>query len=93
MTNGGKLHEHKDPKSEDKEHIRFNVYVQLPEEGGRPIYADVQHNLKERQYICCRASIDKHSATKCVGNRARIIISYGWLIPKDEIGEVVYDFP
>lgn len=93
MIDGGKLHEHIDPKHKGKEHIRFNVYVQLPEKGGRPIYDNVQHNLKERQYICCKASIDRHSATQCYGQRARVMISYGFLIPLNEVGIVVYDYP
>lgn len=93
MVNGGELHPHKDPQHDGKEHVRFNVYVQLPEYGGRPIYAGVQHNLKERQYICCRSSIDLHSVTRCVGSRMRIMVSFGFIIPKEEIGEITYDYP
>lgn len=92
MFNGGKLHEHMDSGLDGKEHVRFNVYVQLPEKGGRPIYGGIYHDIKERQYICCRASIDKHEATMCVGLRARIIISYGFLIPLDKLGEVKYNY-
>lgn len=92
MTDGGKLHLHTDPRSEGCEHIRFNVYVQLPFEGGFPIYAGKEHRLKERTYICCRASIDKHECTMVKGDRARIIISYGFLIPRNKLGNVIYDY-
>lgn len=93
MTNGGELHPHTDPPHDGKEHIRFNVYVQLPEYGGRPIYAGVKHNLREKQYICCRSSMDLHSVTKCVGSRIRIMVSFGFIIPRKEIGEIIYDYP
>ena len=92
-TNGGELHLHSDPKTDGLEHIRFNVYVQLPHEGGRPVYAGVEHKLQERRYICCWASRDKHKATMVKGDRARVIISYGFLIPKSEVGEIFYNYP
>lgn len=92
MIDGSQLHAHTDPKTDNLEHVRFNVYVQLPLIGGRPVYAGNIHNLKERCYICCRSSLDLHQATKVKGDRARIIISYGFLIPYDEIGRVIYNF-
>jgi hypothetical protein len=93
MTNGSKLHIHTDPRTDGLEHVRFNVYVQLPKIGGRPIYAGIKHNLQERRYICCRSSLDLHHASNVKGNRARIIISYGFLIPLNEIGEIFYSYP
>lgn len=92
MTDGGKLHEHTDPNQGDLIHIRFNVYVQLPYEGGFPIYDGNLYQLKERRYICCRAGIDLHHATKVKGERERIIISYGFLMTREQLGSVVYDY-
>lgn len=92
-TNGSKLHPHTDPRCDGLEHVRFNVYVQLPKIGGRPVYAGIKHNLQERRYICCRSSLDLHQATTVKGDRARVIISFGFLIPLNEIGEVIYNYP
>lgn len=92
-TDGSKLHPHTDPRTDGLEHVRFNVYVQLPKIGGRPVYAGIKHNLQERRYICCRSSLDLHQASTVKGDRARIIISYGFLIPFNNIGEVIYNYP
>lgn len=92
MINGGQLHEHKDPNIENLIHTRFNVYVQIPEKGGLPIYGDKLCSLRERTYICCRAGIDKHYCQKVVGDRERIVISYGFLLPYDRIKNIVYEY-
>ena len=91
-TNGGKLHLHSDPKTDGLEHIRFNVYVQLPYIGGRPVYDGKERKLQERRYICCWANRGSHEATMVEGDRARIIISYGFLIPKIEVGSIIYNY-
>jgi hypothetical protein len=94
IKHGGELHLHKDPNPEGGElfHTRFNIYVQLPIKGGFPIYDDVVHNLKERTYICCRAGIDLHKCVKVEGNRERIVLSFGFLLPYDRIANVKYDY-
>ena len=93
MTDGGKLQLHTDPRHDGKEHVRFNVYIQLPYRGGLPIYAGKKYEIQERRYICCRASIDRHEGTTVHGDRARIIVSYGFLLPREDIGKVEYNFP
>lgn len=92
MTHGAKLHEHIDPNQGELLHIRFNVYVQLPQEGGYPIYANRLHKLKERTYICCRAGLDRHSATEVLGERERVMISFGFLMTIKELGNVIYEY-
>ena len=92
MTEGGQLHLHLDPNpNSDLIHTRFNVYVKLPEKGGYPIYANKTCKLKERTYICCRSGIDKHCCTK-VEKGERIILSFGFLIPKSRIENIIYDY-
>ena len=92
MTNGGELHKHTDPNSNNLVHTRFNVYVQLPLEGGYPIYNNNLYKLKERTYICCRAGIDFHYCQPVKGDRARIILSFGFLLPLDRVSRIVYDY-
>jgi hypothetical protein len=86
------LHEHTDPNEGELIHTRFNVYVQIPEIGGYPIYNNILCKLKERTYICCRAGIDKHYCEKVIGNRERIVLSYGFLLPYDRIKNINYEY-
>jgi hypothetical protein len=90
---GSQLHRHVDPNRFGLIHVRFNVYVQLPYQGGTPVYGNKDIILKERTYVCCRSGLDLHYAKKVIGERERIVISYGFLIPKEEIGEIKYDYP
>jgi hypothetical protein len=92
MFNGGKLHQHIDPNKNGLIHTRFNVYVQLPFEGGYPIYNNKLCKLKERTYICCRAGVDLHECQEVKGDRERIIISYGFLLPPNRIKNVIYEY-
>lgn len=92
MIEGGQLHEHTDQNIEDLIHTRFNVYVQIPKEGGLPIYNNKLCSLKERTYICCRAGIDKHYSQMVIGERERIVLSYGFLLPYERIKNIVYEY-
>ena len=94
MFEGAKLHLHTDPnpKNSDLIHTRFNVYVQLPENGGYPIYNNIHCKLKERTYICCRSGIDKHCCAKVEDKKERIIISFGVLLPMERISNIIYKY-
>ncbi len=92
MLDGGQLHKHTDPNKDGLIHTRFNLYVQIPLEGGYPIYANKTLKLKERTYICCRAGVDPHYCEKVIGNRERIIISYGFLLPPSRVKNIVYEY-
>lgn len=94
MFEGCNLHKHKDPnpKKSDLIHTRFNVYVQLPENGGYPIYNNIHCKLKERTYICCRSGIDEHYSAKVEGKKARIVISFGLLLPMERINNIIYNY-
>ena len=94
MINGGSLHHHIDqnPKDSNLIHTRFNVYVQLPEKGGHPIYNNIHCPLKERTYICCRSGLDFHRSTQVEGNRERIILSFGILAPLERVSEITYHY-
>jgi hypothetical protein len=92
MTDGGQLHVHRDPNMGELYHTRYNVYVQLPIIGGYPIYDDKVHKLKERTYICCRSGLDIHSCEMVKGPRARIVISFGLLLPIERIQNIIYDY-
>jgi hypothetical protein len=94
MTDGANLHLHTDPNPENSTliHTRYNVYVQLPYKGGYPIYNNIPCKLKERTYICCRSGIDFHSCVTVEGDRERIVLSFGVLVPRERIENIQYDY-
>lgn len=94
MFENAELHLHKDPNPEKSNliHTRFNVYVQLPEIGGYPIYKNIHCKLKERTYICCRSGIDEHCCAKVIGKRERIVLSFGVLVPMERISNITYKY-
>ncbi len=94
MFNEAELHLHTDPNPSNSDliHTRYNVYVQLPIKGGYPIYNGKHCRLKERTYICCRSGIDLHCCAKVEGERERIVISFGVLVPLERIANIVYKY-
>ncbi len=92
MMDGGQLHKHTDPNRYGLIHTRFNVYVQIPEKGGYPVYSDKVLRLKERTYICCRAGLDPHYCEKVEGDKERVVLSYGFLLPKERVQNVKYSY-
>lgn len=98
MCDGGQLHIHTDlnpppnEKCEQLYHTRFNLYVQLPKKGGYPIYNNIHCTLNERTYICCRSNLDKHYCAKVEGQRERIVISFGFLLPLKRIQNIIYKY-
>ena len=83
ITDGGKIHKHRDPNEGDLIHTRFNVFVQLPEEGGMPIYNDITIPVKERHYVKCYSGLHYHHCEMVTGPKARIVLSFGFLIFTD----------
>lgn len=92
MMNKGQLHKHTDPNEHNLIHTRFNVYVQIPEKGGYPIYKECVLKLKERTYICCRSGLDEHYCEQVEGERERIVLSYGFLLNYNKIKNVKYEY-
>ena len=90
MIGDSELQIHTDPNQDNLIHTRFNVYVQLPEEGGYPIYDGKLYKLKERTYICCRAGIDKHLCSDVKGKKPRVMISFGFQLPYDRVKNIKY---
>jgi hypothetical protein len=77
QTDGAFVHSHTD-EIEDKRHLRFNLFLSVPESGGVPIYNGEEIPIKERLLIPYEADRYFHSSTPVVGNKPRIIISFGW---------------
>ena len=77
ITNGGKIHYHNDPTILGYHHIRFNLFLSLPEKGGFPIYNGITIPVKVGDYVRCNSSEEYHECEMVEGNTPRITISYG----------------
>ena len=80
---GTKLHFHVDNYVKSKQtgrHVRFNVCIQKPEQGGRPIYAGRIIDQYECSYVICRSDIDYHASEWISGSKNKIIASFGFMI-------------
>lgn len=82
---GSQMHKHIDTAPTGFIHIRYNVYVSIPVSGGLPIYSDKLLEIKEKNYVCCRSSIDHHFTLKTLGPRPRIVLSYGYYVPEEKL--------
>lgn len=85
MDSGTKLHLHKDPNDNNGIHVRFNVCIQKPEYGGYPVYSGKTIDIKEKCYIICRAGLDYHTGGLIRGNKAKIVLSFGFSINEDHV--------
>lgn len=77
ITNGGKIHHHNDPTIPAHDHIRFNLFLSVPEKGGFPIYNGLTIPVKVGDYVRCNSSKEFHECQMVEGNIPRIVISYG----------------
>ena len=68
-------------------HIRFNVGIMIPSVGAQTTYDEKHVDIKEGHYVMCRSGLDLHHVGKNTSSTPRIIISYGFLIPEEDIHE------
>jgi hypothetical protein len=87
ITAGGQIHPHTDINDvvDKLFHTRYNIFVQSPQKGGRPIYNGITYNFTEGSYIRCRAGLDEHYCEKVEGDLPRIVLSFGFLLPIDKL--------
>jgi hypothetical protein len=84
ITNSGKIHYHKDPTIPGYDHIRFNLFLSIPEKGGLPIYNGVTIPVKVGDYVRCNSSKEYHECEMVEGNVPRIVISYGIYLKQEK---------
>ena len=77
ITNGGKIHLHNDPTIPGYDHIRFNLFLSIPEKGGFPIYNGITIPVQVGDYVRCNSSVEYHECEIVEGDIPRIVISYG----------------
>jgi hypothetical protein len=92
------VHEHVDPKVDDKCHVRLNFLVQKPESGGMPIINGVEYTIEQSGCWKNIASAWWHGSSRVVGNKERIVLSLGALVKetivsKQLLTDDIYQLP
>jgi hypothetical protein len=80
ITEGGAIHPHLDPNVGKLVHTRFNVLISKPLAGGTPIQEDQEIKVEEGDVWRCDAGKILHWCTPVVGNKPRIVLSFGFLL-------------
>lgn len=80
ITEGGAIHQHSDPNKDGLIHTRFNVLISKPVAGGIPVQNGKEIVVEEGDVWRCDAGIVKHWCTEVVGNKPRIVLSFGFLL-------------
>ena len=78
VEGNGFINRHNDKIPGNNVHYRYNVLVQMPEDGGRNIYNEEILNVEERCLLAYRPDMYFHSCEKVIGNKDRINLSFGF---------------
>lgn len=80
---GGSIHSHKDTNIPGRTHVRYNVILKYPTEGGHSIYNGKINILKEKMVWRCVAGKVEHASTPVIGDIPRITLSFGFQIQNE----------
>lgn len=80
ITEGGAIHKHQDPNQGNKIHTRFNVMISKPVSGGIPVIDGKEIQVEEGDVWKCEAGLYEHWCTPVIGDKPRIVLSFGFLI-------------
>lgn len=82
ISDGGKIHYHKDRTPQKYELIRFNLFLSIPKKGGFPIYNKIIIPVNIGDYVRCNSSEEYHECEMVEGDVPRIVLSYGIYLNK-----------
>jgi hypothetical protein len=85
ISEGGTIQLHKDRNELGYNHVRYNIILSWPEEGGESLYGDSINSFKEKTVWRCEAGKFPHGSTTVKGKRPRITLSLGFLIKNKRI--------
>ncbi len=77
---GGAIHDHRDPSPPGTRHLRCNLFLDLPERGGRPIIMETPMDVTPRMLLAFYANEMRHSSEPFEDDR-RIVLSFGYTVP------------
>jgi hypothetical protein len=78
----GAIHIHTDKNAPGYVHVRYNVILSYPNEGGHSIYNGKINVLKEKMVWRCIAGEIPHGSTTVIGDKPRTTLTLGFLIPE-----------
>ena len=82
---GGYIHKHMDLNEDELIQGRFNVFLQLPTGCCNTYYGDAVVDSVEGCYVFCPCGLYPHWSNPNTDNKDRIILSFAFLIPKDQV--------
>jgi len=91
IPTGGYIHKHTDRNEKELIHSRFNVFIQVPENDMTTYYANKKVDTKECCYVLSRSGLDEHYTDINKTEKARVIISYGFLLPFQKLQELSFN--
>lgn len=77
---GGQIHPHTDRAAPGCRHLRCNLFLELPASGGLPVVDEAAYAVAARSLLYFTPDRHVHWCEK-VGPGARVILSYGYLVP------------
>ena len=89
FKDGAFVHPHTDVAPDGFVHVRCNLMLRKPKEGGNPILDGEELDVKEGDLWLCLASMETHSSTPIKGGE-RLIFSFGGLVPIDQINKILF---
>jgi hypothetical protein len=84
IRSGGAVHDHRDFSPPGTRHLRCNLFLDLPEQGGRPVILEEPIHVAPRMLLAFYANEMRHSSEPFEGDR-RIILSFGYTVPSSHI--------
>ena len=81
-------HIHQDEHQEGYVHVRANVMLKKPEEGGDIIIDDNTYQIEVNDLWLVLASMEKHGSTP-IKNGERLLFSFGASVPEKEVEKIL----
>lgn len=84
IRSGGAVHDHRDFSPPGMRHLRCNLFLDLPQRGGRPIILETPMDVAPRMLLAFYANEMRHSSEPFDGDR-RMILSFGYTVPSSHL--------
>ena len=83
ISDGGAVHPHMDPAPPKMRHLRCNIFLQVPDKGGLPVIERRPVTVANGTLLGFFPSERRHSSQPASGERRRMILSFGYIVPDD----------
>jgi len=85
---GAFVHQHIDSAPNGFVHVRCNVMLRKPHQGGNPILDNEEIHVDTGDLWLCLASMELHGSTPILGGD-RLIFSFGGLVPMAQVQKII----